>query len=136
MRLIALALIVSFVTLGSGEVFARQNDLSTVAPQGAKVEATAWRQVAEAIPLGTKVKIQTLDNKRISGVLMGVDGTSVMVKRNTRRPEPAVTIPFDDVAKIERENGGGVNVAKAIAIGLAAGGGVILSLFLIALQFD
>ena len=83
------------------------------------------------------MKIQTLENKRISGVLMRVDGTSLMVKRNSRRPEPAVSIPFDDVAKIERENGsGGVNVSKAIGIGLAAGGGVILSLFLIALQFD
>ena len=125
MRIIAIGIIFSLLGLNANEAFAQQ------------LEATAWRQVAEAIPLGTKVKIQTLDNKRISGVLMQVDGTSVMVKRNSRRPEPAVSIPFNDVAKIERENGsGGVNVAKAIGIGLAAGGGVILSLFLIALQFD
>lgn len=124
MRSTALALIVSFLTLGAGDVFAQQN------------EATAWRQVAEAIPLGSRVKIQTLDNKRIGGVLMRVDGTSVMVMRNTRRPEPALTIPFDDVAKIERDNGGGVNLGKAIAIGVATGAGVILSLFLIALQLD
>jgi hypothetical protein len=125
-RSTALALILSFLTLGAGDVFAQQQN-----------EAEMWRNVAEAIPLGTKVKIQTLENKRVSGVLMRVDGTSVMVKRNSRRPEPAISIPFDDVAKIERENGGGgVNVAKAIGIGLAAGGGVILSLFLIALQFD
>lgn len=125
-RSTALALILSFLALGAGDVFAQQQN-----------EAEMWRNVAEAIPLGTKVKIQTLENKRVSGVLMRVDGTSVMVKRNSRRPEPAISIPFDDVAKIERENGGGgVNVAKAIGIGLAAGGGVILSLFLIALQFD
>jgi hypothetical protein len=124
-RSTALALILSFLTLGVGDVFAQQQN-----------EAEMWRNVAEAIPLGTKVKIQTLENKRVSGVLMRVDATSVMVKRNSRRPEPAISIPFDDVAKIERENGGGVNVAKAIGIGLAAGGGVILSLFLIALQFD
>jgi hypothetical protein len=124
-RSTALALILSFLTLGVGDVFAQQQN-----------EAEMWRNVAEAIPLGTKVKIQTLENKRVSGVLMRVDATSLMVKRNSRRPEPAISIPFDDVAKIERENGGGVNVAKAIGIGLAAGGGVILSLFLIALQFD
>lgn len=146
MRPISLAVILSILASGSAvaaeprrrtEPQAQQNDLSAVAPQGAKVEATAWRQVAEAIPLGSKVKIQTLENRRISGVLMRVDGTSMMVKRNARRPEPALTIAFDDVARIERDNGdGGVNVGKAIAIGLAAGGGVILSLFLIALQID
>lgn len=125
MRFIAIGVIFSLLALNANEAFAQQS------------EAEMWRNVAAAIPLGTKVKIQTLENKRISGVLMRVDGTSVMVKRNSRRPEPAVSIPFDDVAKIERENGsGGVNVAKAIGIGLAAGGGVILSLFLIALQFD
>lgn len=136
MRATALALIVSFLTLGASDGFAQQNDLSAVAPPGAQVEATAWRQVAEAIPLGSKVKIQTLENERLSGTLMRVDGTSVMVKRNTRRPEPARSIAFDDVAKIERDHGGGVNVGKAIAIGVATGGGVILSLFLIALQLD
>ena len=84
MRSTALALIVSFLTLGTGDAFAQQD------------EATAWRQVAEAIPLGSKVKIQTLENERLSGTLMRVDGTSVMVKRNTRRPEPARTIAFDN----------------------------------------
>ena len=124
MRSIALAVIVSFVTINAGGVSAQQD------------EASAWRQVAEAIPPGSKVKVQTLESKRISGTLMRVDGTSVMVKRNTRRPEPAVTIEFADVAKIERDNGGGVNIGKAIAIGVATGAGVILSLFLIALQLD
>jgi hypothetical protein len=126
MRFITIGLILSMLAVSAGDVFAQQQN-----------EADMWHNVAAAIPLGTKVKIQTLDNKRVNGVLMRVDGTSVMVKRNSRRPEPAISIPFADVAKIERENGnGGVNVAKAIGIGLAAGGGVILSLFLIALQFD
>ena len=125
MRSIAFALIISLVTVHAGAVSARQN------------EAVAWRQVAEAIPLGSKVRIQTLDSKRVSGTLMRVDGASVMIKRNTRRPEPAVTINLADVAKIERDHGGrGGSVGKAIAIGVATGAGVILSLFLIALQLD
>ena len=80
-------------------------------------------KVAEAIPLGSKVKIQTLENKRISGTLMRVDRTTVTVKRNTRRPEPARTIAFGEIAKMERDNGGGVNIGKAIAIGAATGAG-------------
>jgi hypothetical protein len=124
--------------MSASDVFAQQqNDLSKVAPQGAKVEAPAWRQVAEAIPLGSKVKLQTVENKRISGTLMRVDGTSVMVKKNTRRPEPAITVDFDNIAKIERDHGGGgINIAKAAAIGLATGAGVVVSLILFAMQFD
>lgn len=126
MRSIALALIVSFIALGSGDVFAQPSN-----------ESDSWRQVAEAIPLGSKVKLQTVENQRISGTLMRVDGTSVMVKKNTRRPEPAITVHFDDIAKIERDHGGGgINIAKAAAIGLATGAGVVVSLILFAMQFD
>ncbi len=124
MRATALVLIVSFLTLGAGDVFAQQN------------EAPAWRQVAEAIPLGSKVKIQTLDNERLSGTLMRVDATSVMVKRHARRPEATRTIAIDEIARIERDTGGGVDVGKSIAIGVATGAGAILSLFVIALQLN
>ena len=61
---------------------------------------------------------------------------SVLVKKGTRRPEPAVSVPFADIARIERDHGNNFNVGKAIAVGLAAGAGVVLSLFAIALQFD
>ena len=100
-------------------------------------EADEWRKVAETIPLGSKVKVQTYEGKRITGTLMRVDGKEILVKKNTRRPEPAVAIVFDDISTLEREQkGNGVHIGKAIAVGLATGTGVILSLFLIALQFD
>jgi hypothetical protein len=99
-------------------------------------EADAWRKVADSVPLGSKVKIQTYEGKRINGTLMRVDGSQILVKRNTRRPEPAVTLMFDDMSKLERDQNGGSNLAKAAVIGLATGAGVIFSLFLIALQFD
>jgi hypothetical protein len=138
MRATALALVISFFAPGIGEVQAQQqSDLSAGAPQGAKVEAMAWRQVAENIPLGSRVKIQTPEGKRINGTLMRVDSTSVMVKRNTRRPEPAITVLFDDISRLEHEKGGGgVNIGKAVAIGFATGAGVIVSLILFAMQFD
>jgi hypothetical protein len=125
MRLIALGLIVSIFTLGVAEAHAQD------------VEATAWRQVAEAIPLGSKIKVQTVEGKRLNGTLMRVDGNALMLKRNTRRPEPALTLPFNEIAKLERDQpGGGAHIAKAIGVGLAAGAGVFFSLILIALQMD
>lgn len=125
MRSTALALIVSILALGATDAFAQP------------AEAAAWRQVAEAIPLGSKVKVQTTNGQRVSGVLMRVDGEAVMVKRNSRRPEPAVLVPYDQVSKLEREQpGNGMNIGKAIAISVATGAGIVLSMILFALQFD
>jgi len=99
-------------------------------------ELATWRRVAEAIPLGSKVRIQTVDGKTIKGTLMRADDTSVMVKRSTRRPEPAVEVRYDVLSNLERQSEGGMGLGKAVAIGLATGAGVILSMFVIALSLD
>src|ERR671913_2616854 len=102
MRTTAIALIISILTLGVARAHAHQ-DPAAVPSQGAKVdEAAAWRQVAQTIPLGSKVKVQTAEGKRLSGTLMAVDNTAMMLKRNTRRPEPAMTLPFNEISKLER----------------------------------
>lgn len=123
MQTIALSLICSLFVMSSSDAVAAQ-------------EETAWHRVAEAIPLGSKIKIQTSNGDRINGTLMSVTAEGVMVKKSARRPEPAVTMAFSDVARIERDHGGNANIGKAIAVGLAAGAGVILGLFAIALQLD
>jgi hypothetical protein len=133
MKSVAIALIFSIFTLSAADAFARP----AVAASAAKSqEAETWRRVAEAIPLGTKVKIQTTDGKRVSGTLMRVDTASVMVKKNTRLPEPAIVVPFDTVANLEKDTGSNVNVARAILIGAGVGAGVLLTMFAIALQLD
>lgn len=123
MQIIAIAVIVSLFTLVSGNAYAQP-------------EAETWRRVAEAIPLGSKVKVRTLEGKRVSGTLMRVDAAALMVKKNTRIPEPAVIVPFTDVSTLEKDNGSNVNVAKAILIGAGVGAGVLLTMFAIALQLD
>ena len=119
MRIIATVLVLSIV--GSTGISAQ--------------ETNDWRRVAEAIPLGSKVKVHTTDGKRISGTLMRVESAQVLIKRNTRIPEPAVTLSLDRVSNLERDHGG-VGVGKAIAIGVASGAGMLLTLILFALQFD
>jgi small nuclear ribonucleoprotein (snRNP)-like protein len=123
MRLTVVALVASLITLN-------------VVPALAQGEADAWRKVAETIPLGTKVKVQTFEGKRFSGILMRVDGNEVLVKRDTRRPEPAVALTYRDIAKIERAKDGGSNVGKAIAVGIAAAGGAMLTIVLVALAYN
>lgn len=129
MRTTALVIIVTILSGGMADVFAARLQ--------APVEAAAWKGVAGAIPLGSRVKVQTVDGKRVSGTLMQVNDGGVLVKRNSRLPEPAVSIAFADLSRLERDRGnGGFNVAKAIGIAVAAGAGVVLTLFAIALQFD
>jgi hypothetical protein len=122
MRTTAVALIVSLFTLTAGNAFAQ--------------EALQWRKVADSIPLGAKVKIQTLEGKRISGTLMRIDDTAIAVKKSTRIPEAAVVVTYDAIANIERDHGSGMGWGKAIGIGLAAGASAIATIFVIALQWD
>ena len=100
-------------------------------------EAKAFREMAAAIPLGSRVKLQTATGRRVTATLMSTDSDGIIVKKNTRLPEPAIAIRFDELARLERvESSGGVGVAKAIGIGLAAGAGAILTLFTIAFTLD
>jgi hypothetical protein len=129
MRTTALVIILTILSGGMSDVLAKQSPMP--------VEAAAWKDVAAAIPLGSRVKAHRADGKRISGTLMRVDGDGVLVKRNTRLPEPAVSIAFADLSRLERDHGnGGINFAKAVGIAVAAGAGVVFTLFAIALQFD
>jgi len=61
----------------------------------------------------------------------------IVLKRESRVPEPAITIRFDELARLQRdERGGGLSVGKAVGIGLAAGAGAILTLFAILFSLD
>ena len=130
MRTTALVIIVTILSGGMADVFAARLQ--------APVEAAAWKGVAGAIPLGSRVKVQTLDGKRVIGTLMQVNDGGVLVKKNSRLPEPAVSIAFADLSRLERDhgNGNGVSLAKALGIAAATGAGFVFTLFAIALQFD
>ena len=122
MRITSVALIISLFSITASSAFAQ--------------DTVEWRDVAGAIPLGTKVKVQTLDGKRVSGTLVRVDDRSLQVKRYARRPEAAMVIAFNRISNVETDHGGGVTWAKAIGIGLGLGAGAILTMFVIALQLD
>jgi hypothetical protein len=119
MRTTAIALIVSLLTVSSAWA----------------QDAASWRKVADAIPLGSKVRVQRVDGTRVSGTLMRADDTGVTVKKNTRLPEPAVVVSYEVISNLERDHGG-MGWAKAVGIGVAAGTSAILTVFLIALQWD
>lgn len=99
-------------------------------------EAAAFQQLAAGIPLGSRVKVRTTAGRRLTATLMSVGASEIVVKRLSRVPEPAVSVPFTELSELRREERGGFSAGKAIAVGLAAGVGAILTLFAIAVTLD
>jgi hypothetical protein len=100
------------------------------------MEAKAMREMAAAIPLGSRVKAQTGEGKRFTGTLMSVTPDAVIIKKRTRLPEPAVTISFAELAGLELQVNEGMSVGKVLGVGLAAGAGAILTLFAFVATID
>jgi hypothetical protein len=101
-----------------------------------QAEAAAFRQLAAGIPLGSRIKVQTRSGARLTATLMTVDDDGIVVKRESRIPEPAVSVAFTELTRLQRDDRSGFTVAKAIGIGLAAGVGAILTMFAIAVSID
>ena len=67
---------------------------------------------------------------------MNVTDDTIVVKRDSRVPEPALSIRFDELSSLKRQEPRGIGLGKALGIGLAAGGGAMLTLFLIVLSIE
>jgi hypothetical protein len=99
-------------------------------------EARALREMAAAIPLGSRVKVQTQDGKRVDGTVMSVSADALIIKKRTRVPEPAITIPLAELARLELKTNEGMSIGKAIGIGVATGASAILTMFVFASALD
>jgi hypothetical protein len=124
------SLLVAFAIATYPAVAAAQQEASPA------IEAAAFKQMAAAIPLGSRVKLQTRAGRRLTATLMSVSDAAVIVQRASRVPEPAVTVPFTELARLQRDDRNGLSVAKAIGVGLASGAGAILTMFAIAMSID
>ena len=101
----------------------------------ARVSPDVWRQVAQKMPIGSFVKVQTTSRDRLEGVLFVVDEAGIIVKPRTRIPEPARRVRFDQIddLRLDTHRRG---LGKAAAIGAAIGGGALLVMLLIASHVD
>ncbi len=121
----------ALIAIGPVQGWAAQRGL----PPGA--EATAFKQMASAIPLGSRVKVHTAAGGRLTATLMTVTDEAIVVQRASRVPEPAIAIPFGEIRRLERDQGGkGISIGKAIGVGVAAGASAILTMFAIVFSLD
>ena len=105
-------------------------------PLTANAEAAAFQQLAASIPLGSRVHVQTRAGLRLTATLMHVTSDAIVIKRESRIPEPAISVPFAELTRLRRHETSGFSVAKAVGVGLAAGVGAILTMFAIAVSID
>ncbi len=138
MRAMLMCALMSAMALGPIDVWASplddgRGDQKTVTTE---MESKALRDMASAIPLGSRVRAQTNEGKRVSGTIMSVTPDAVIIKKKTRLPEPAITIPFAELARLELQVNEGMSIGKVLGIGLAAGAGAILTLFAFVAAID
>src|SRR5918996_389166 len=138
MRAMLLCGLASAIALGPIDVWAsaHDDDRGRQKVVTIEMEAKAMREMAAAIPLGSRVKAQTGEGKRFTGTLMSVTPDAVIIKKRTRLPEPAVTISFAELAGLELQVNEGMSVGKVLGVGLAAGAGAILTLFAFVAMMD
>jgi hypothetical protein len=86
----------------------------------------------QKLPMGSKVRVERTDGTALRGTLMQAGGESIVVQKNTRIPEPPVSIPLGELARVTPENGGGIGAGKAAAIGIASGVGAFFAILAIA----
>ena len=123
-------LVMVFVIAATPAVATGQKEVTTTD------RTAALKAMASDIPLGTRVRLQIREGRRLTATLMQVTAEGIVVQRVSRIPEPPVTVRFDELARFERQEKTGFSVAKALGIGLAAGVGAILTLFAIVATID
>ena len=79
------------------------------------------------LPIGSRVRATLVDGKTVRGTLMQATSEEVVVQRRTRIPEPATTIPIDQLSAVDLDAASAVG--KAVAIGVASGAAGALGMF-------
>ena len=125
------------LALSTAACAARGATPSVAGPQGA-----AWgeadrvavlRQYVGHLPIGGRVRVQTVDGQRWSATLLSADHERVVLQPRGRLAEPAQAIPLSALQLIEPERPGGNNqLLKAVGIGVATGAATFFAMLMIA----
>jgi hypothetical protein len=134
MRTIVYGLILALSTVGCAargttQRAARDGDLSWSEAE----RVAAMSQYVERLPVGGRVRVQTVDGVRWSATLLSADPQRVVLQPRGRLTEPARAIPIASLQLIEPEGHSGNNqLLKAVAVGVATGAATFVTMLLIA----
>ena len=134
MRTFVYGLILVFSTMGCAARStaslgaARDGDVTW----GEAERVAVLRQYVERLPVGGRVRVQTVDGGRWSATLLSADHQRVVLQPRGRLTEPARAIPIASLQLIEPEAHSGNNqLLKAVAVGVATGAATFVTMLLI-----
>lgn len=104
--------------------------LHTPQPQApARSDPGLMADYVKRLAIGARVRASLVDGRKVKGTLMKADDSRVVIQERTRIPEPPVDVPLDRIATLELDESNASG--RTIGIGIAAGAGGALSVFLI-----
>lgn len=93
----------------------------------------ALSRYVEQLPVGGRVRVQTVDGVRWSATLLSADHQRVVLQPRGRLTEPARAIPIASLQLIEPDAHSGNNqLLKAVAVGVATGAATFVTMLMIA----
>jgi hypothetical protein len=99
--------------------------------QSAATRAAVAEYVQQLKP-GLAVRVGKTDGRTVRGTLMKATADTLVLQPRARVPEPPIEIPLADIVSVTPEStSNGASLGKAIGIGVAAGAGAVLGIFLI-----
>jgi hypothetical protein len=133
MRRIVVALVLALSTAGCAARGATPSVGSQGQTWGEAERVAVFRQYVEHLPVGGRVRVQTVDGARWSATLLSADHERVVLQPRGRVTEPARAIPIAVLQLIEPErDGGSSQLVKAAAIGVATGAATFFTMLMIA----
>ena len=99
--------------------------------QGGTTDNAVLAEYVQRLPPGTALRVERARGPAVRGTLIKATAQSVIVQPRTRVPEPAVEVALSEVLSVIPYSPTGPNIAKAVAIGAAAGAGAALAVFFI-----
>lgn len=109
---------------------------TATAPRAQQVQGAAiWREFAATLQPGASIAVRLTSGQRVKATLLQVSDEAITIQLKTRVPVAPHQVAYADIESLElqRANGGGVGIGKAVAIGAAVGAGAFLGLLMIAL---
>jgi hypothetical protein len=127
-----IATMLCFSVLCSGCATAGGGRMTTAPAAGLQLADPALvASYVKQLPIGSRVRVGLTGGARIKGTLMTANDREIVVQPRTRIPEPPLQIAMDRIVAVELETNSNSNLGRTIGVGVAAGVGGTLAVFLV-----
>jgi hypothetical protein len=87
---------------------------------------SAWAGVAEGLGQGTLVKLRTKDGERMTGTLVLLTPSGIVLQPSTRIPVAAREVPYADIESLQRTRKPVMSPGAKVLLGAGIGAAVVM----------